>query len=128
MKLKTIVLATCATFIVSGCAKNINEIQTTASMETIQVAKDKLKENKYIEVTDNGVIAYTLTTHGGGLRWKRVHIKEISYRVACEDFKWFTDRGMVVRMTFLGNGGMQNDYDIHRCKTEVPTTLYAPHN
>ncbi|SHO58134.1 hypothetical protein [Vibrio quintilis] len=87
---------------------------------------DTFRDHKEIKVTDNGVIAYTVSTHGGGVRWKRVHIKELSYRIACEDLKWFTDRGMIVRMTFLGNGGMQNDFDKHRCETETPTQLYAP--
>ncbi|SHO57440.1 hypothetical protein [Vibrio quintilis] len=44
MNIKTTLIAACSAFVISGCAQNINEIQTTASQETIQVAKDNLKD------------------------------------------------------------------------------------
>ncbi len=108
-----------------GCqTTSVHELQTNASAETIEKVQEILSPYKQFNVTDNGVIEYQEVVPNG-YEWSHVHIKEISYRVACEDLIDFLNQGMMVRMSFKGRGGMINDYDQARCDAEEsPTKLY----
>lgn len=96
----------------------------TPHPQVIRDAQEMLNPYKHLNVTDNGVIEYEEAVPSG-YEWSHVHIKEISYRLACEDLADFLKQGMIVRMSFKGRGGMINDYDQARCENEEsPTKLY----
>ncbi|MFI3276456.1 hypothetical protein [Vibrio sp.] len=124
MKLKSIFWACLSATTLSGCLTvPIEELQPTADQETIDIAIEHLSDIKGMTITENGVIYYVESLSGSS-RWLKVHILESSYRYSCQDLRWFVDRGMIVRMSFLGSGGTTQDYDLERCETEVPTRLY----
>ncbi|AXN32204.1 hypothetical protein [Vibrio coralliilyticus] len=124
MKLKHIAVACLSALALSACqTTNIEDLQPTASQETINTAKEHLSDVKGMKVTDNGVIYYVRTLPGNS-RWKTAHVNEISYRVSCEDLRWYIERGMIVRVHHRGNSGSTQDYDLTRCETEAPTNLY----
>lgn len=126
MKLKSIFLACLSTTALSGCLTvPIEELQPTADQETIDTAIEHLSDIKGMTITENGVIYYVASLPGSS-RWSKVHILESSYRYSCQDLRWFVERGMIVRMKFLGSSGTTQDYDLERCETEVPTRLYEP--
>jgi len=126
MKLKSIFLACLSATTLSGCLTvPVEELQPTADQETIDTAIEHLSDIKGMTITENGVIYYVESLPGSS-RWLKVHILESSYRYSCQDLRWFVDRGMIVRMRFLGSGGTTQDYDLERCETEVPTRLYEP--
>ncbi|MGD8172420.1 hypothetical protein ACQEXU_12220 [Vibrio sp. TRT 21S02] len=107
----------------AGCqTTNLSDIQTSASPDTIQIAKNNLMSYENFNVTDNGVIVYQMVAEIGYF-WKPVVTKELSFRIACEELKWYVDKGMTVRINFKGRRGMINDYDQNRCQTEIPTNL-----
>ncbi|WP_159657038.1 hypothetical protein [Vibrio atypicus] len=122
MKLKALLLISTLAFV--GCkSTDVTQLNTMAKPETIAQAKEELGQYDYLNVTDNGVIVYTERV-ASGYRWKSANIKEISYRIACENLGWYVESGMIVRMQFKGQGGQTRDYDYTRCLTEVPTDLY----
>ncbi|USD32792.1 MULTISPECIES: hypothetical protein [Vibrio] len=124
MKLKHIAVTSLSALVLSACqTTNIEDLQPTASQETIDTAKEHLSDVKGLKVMDNGVIYYVRTLPGSS-RWQTSHINEISYRVSCENLRWYIERGMIVRMHHRGSGGSTQDYDLTRCETEVPTDLY----
>ena len=126
MKLKSIFLTCLSATALSGCLSvPIEELQQTADQETIDQAIEHLSDIKGMTITENGVIYYVIALPGDS-RWSTAHISELSYRYSCEDLRWFVDRGMIVRIRFQGNSGTTQDYDLERCETEVPTSLYEP--
>ncbi|MCY9862808.1 hypothetical protein OTK49_09690 [Vibrio coralliirubri] len=126
MKLKSIFWAFLSATTLSGCLTvPVEELQPTADQETIDTAIEHLSEIEGMTITENGVIYYVASLPGNS-RWATAHILESSYRYSCQDLRWFVDRGMIVRMRFQGNSGTTQDYDLERCETEVPTSLYEP--
>ncbi|MBN3575884.1 hypothetical protein [Vibrio neptunius] len=124
MTLKHFALACFSALALSACqTTNIEDLQPTASQETIDTAKKHLSDIKNLKVTDHGVLYYSESLPGNS-RWLTAHNIELSYRYACEELRWYVERGMIVRMHFRGNGGTTRDYDLARCETEVPTDLY----
>ncbi|WP_114787393.1 hypothetical protein [Vibrio tetraodonis] len=124
MTLKNIAVAGLTVFALSACqTTSVENIQTTASQATIDEAKKNFKNAKNYKVLDNGVIYYTKYL-SGNFRWDPVRSKEISYRISCEDLRWYLERGMVARTALRGKGAVTYDYDLERCKTETPTNLY----
>lgn len=124
MKLKYLAVASLAVFALSACqTTSVESIHTTASQQTIDEAKKDFNGAEGFKVLDNGVIYYTKQL-AGKYRWNPVHTKELSYRMSCEDFRWYLERGMVVRIALRGKGAVTFDYDLERCETEAPTNLY----
>ncbi len=124
MKLKTFAFCALSSVLLTACqTTSVEEIQTSASANTIEEAKKALAPHRDFSVTENGIIHFTQGLPVGS-RWSTAHIVEISYRISCENLRWFVDNGMVVRMQFKGTGGRTEDYDKNRCETEIPTDLY----
>tara|TARA_Y100000588_G_C13959886_1_gene798256 strand:+ start:203 stop:589 length:387 start_codon:yes stop_codon:yes gene_type:complete len=124
MKLKSMFLGGLSATLLSGClVVPIEELHPTADQKTIDTAVEHLSDYKDITVTESGVIYYVARLPGSS-RWLKSHIMELSYRYSCEDLRWYVDRGMIVRLQFLGASGTTQDYDLERCETEVPTDLY----
>ena len=124
MKLKHIAVAGLSTFILSACQTTpVENIHTTASQETIDEAKKNFKDAENFKVLDNGVIYYSRYI-SGNYRWGPARSKELTYRLACEDLRWYLERGMVLRAARRGKGAITLDYDLERCETETPTNIY----
>ncbi|CAM3850014.1 hypothetical protein [Vibrio aquimaris] len=124
MTLKHIAVAGLTVFALSACqTTSVENIQTTASQTTIDEARKNFKGAEDFKVLDNGVIYYTKQLDGKH-RWSPVHTKELSYRMSCEDFRWYLERGMTVRIALRGKGAVTYDYNLERCETEAPTNLY----
>ncbi|SHO57441.1 hypothetical protein [Vibrio quintilis] len=119
MNLKTTLIAVCSAFVISGCVKNINELQTTASKETISLAKERLKNIREIKITENGVIYFRVYIPNNQY-WVRHKIEEYSTQIACGQLRWFVDHGMTVRVAFQGTKGITNDYNQERCQVIMP--------
>jgi hypothetical protein len=125
MKLKHIAVACLSALTLSACqTTKIEDLKTSADQKTIDKAKERLSEYEWLEVSDNGVISYTEALSGEGGRWKTSHVKELGYRLACEDLRWFVESGMIVRVYYRGSGGYLGDYDKERCETEIPSDIY----
>ncbi|CAH0541665.1 hypothetical protein [Vibrio marisflavi] len=129
-KFKLAILALGAAIALSGCQTlNPQDIQTTASTQTIEFAKQHIKpthNGRYdVAVYDNGVI-YIKFKKAPGTIWLTAETNEAGYRVACENLRPYVDKGMVVEVNFQGNGARQ--YNQHRCETETPTNLFANWN
>ncbi|MDN3608841.1 hypothetical protein ACODM8_07545 [Vibrio ostreicida] len=124
MKLKHIAVACLSALALSACqTTSLQELKPTASQETIETAKQNFADIENFSILDSGVIYYS-DYLSGRYRWNRVHINELSYRYACEDLRWYVDRGMIVRLAFRGRDGATYDYDMNRCETEIPTNIY----
>ncbi|MBN3495753.1 MULTISPECIES: hypothetical protein [Vibrio] len=124
MTLKHFAVACLSALALSACqTTNIEDLQPTASQETIDTAKEHLSDIKNFKVTDHGVIYYSASL-SGNTRWATAHVIELSYRYACEDLRWYIERGMIARFHFRGRSGTTRDYDLARCETEIPTDLY----
>lgn len=124
MKTKPFVAGTLMAMLLTACqTTSVEQLQPTASLDTINKAKEVVSSHEHFNVTDNGVIHFSQNVPVGS-RWSTAHIVEAGYRVSCESLRWFVDRGMVVRVQFKGKGGRTEDYDQSRCETDVPTNLY----
>ncbi|MBW3695303.1 hypothetical protein EK599_06335 [Vibrio sp. T187] len=121
MKTKNAVMAFLSPLLLSACQiVSIDDLQPTATQETIDIAIEHLSDIKGMTVTEKGVIYYVQTLPGES-RWNTGQVMKSSYRVSCDNLRWFVENGMIVRMNFRGNSGTTQDYDLERCDSEAPT-------
>lgn len=120
--LKSGLLLVGTTLALSGCqALNPENIQTTASSQTIATAKKELSGIKHLKVLDNGVIYYVESIEGEDYKWNSASTMQFSYNTACVQLRDFVKEGMTVRVQFEGIGGTVLDYNEQTCEAQAPT-------
>ncbi|GAA5645649.1 MULTISPECIES: hypothetical protein [Vibrio] len=117
--MKKAILCATAGLILAGCQSTMGHVPAiTADQAVITQAQQALeKYDDFINVDDSGLITFTRTLPMDYV-WAPVEIKKISRQVACDDLRFFVDRGMVVKMVFEGQRGRVDYFDQQRCIDE----------
>lgn len=115
----------CSVFL-AGCQAIPDELKTSKPLQPnttqhfIEEAKAELNQYKQFDVSNEGMITFTAQLpRFSTYTWKPVVIAESSYQIACEELRYFTKRGFVVKTWFAGRGGRAEYYNMARCEEEA---------
>lgn len=115
----------CSVFL-AGCQAIPDELKTSQPLKPnttqhlIENAKAELNQYEHFDVSDKGIITYTAQLpRFSRYTWDPVSITESSYQIACEDLRYFTERGFVIKAWFAGPRGRAEYYNMARCEKEA---------
>ncbi|PAW08341.1 MULTISPECIES: hypothetical protein [Vibrio harveyi group] len=121
-----IALALSASILIMGCQSIQNKLKTSQPLKPntaqhlIEEAKAELDQYEEFDVSDEGMITFTAQLpRFSRYTWDPVSITESSYQIACEDLRYFTERGFVIKTWFAGPRGRAEYYNMTRCEEEA---------